>query len=245
MTAVDPYFDESIGDLRNLLGVKSSKELKQLEPQIVFANELELEAINIPRTNDLTELLQIHKQLFKGVYDWAGRVRIVDIKKNSDGSDFFLIVSKIIDAANYVFAELAKEQYLQDLTKKDFIKRLAYFYDQLNYIHPFREGNGRTQRVFWSRVAKDSGYAIDWSLIKGHENDEASRLAAEDMLSDEESYLKLKMILEKERGRTYSMEEVRSIGDDLITFFEILASDDDLIKSSTDEDKGHKGFEQK
>lgn len=71
MAFVDPYFDESIGDLRNLLGAKSSKELKELEPQIVFANELELESTNIPRTNDLSELLLIHKQLFKGIYDWA------------------------------------------------------------------------------------------------------------------------------------------------------------------------------
>lgn len=70
---VDPYFDESIGDLRNLLGAKSSDELHELEPQIVFANELELESIHLPRTNDLDELLAIHRQLFKGVYDWAGR----------------------------------------------------------------------------------------------------------------------------------------------------------------------------
>jgi len=181
MSSVDPYFDDSIGDLRNLLGAKTSEELKELEPQIVFANELELESTVIPRTNDLSELLLIHKQLFKGVYDWAGQIRAVDIKKNAEGAEFFLVVSKISDAANYVFTELAKEKYLQDLSDKEFVKRLAYFYDQLNYIHPFREGNGRAQRVFWSRVAKDAGYDIDWSLVVDDENDEASRLAAEQM----------------------------------------------------------------
>lgn len=181
MAFVDPYFDESIGDLRNLLGAKSSVELKELEPQIVFANELELESIGIPRTNDLTELLLIHKQLFKAVYGWAGQIRTVDIKKNAAGADFFLVVSKIGDAANYVFAELAKDKYLQDLPKEKFVKRLAHHYDQLNYIHPFREGNGRTQRVFWGRIAKDVGYEIDWELIVGDENDEASRIAAEQM----------------------------------------------------------------
>jgi cell filamentation protein len=181
MSFVDPYFDESIGDLRNLLGAKSSEELTELEPQIVFANELELESVAIPRTNDFTELLLIHRQLFKGIYDWAGKIRIVDIKKNNDGAEYFLIVSKISDGANYVFTEFAKERLLQDLPKEKFIKRIAYFYDQLNYIHPFREGNGRTQRVFWSRAAKDAGYEIDWSLILGGENDEASRIAAEEM----------------------------------------------------------------
>ncbi|HSX35994.1 MAG TPA: Fic family protein [Patescibacteria group bacterium] len=181
MAFVDPYFDASIGDLRNLLGAKSSEELKTLEPQIVFANELELESIGIPRTNDLTELLLIHKHLFKGVYDWAGKIRTVDIKKNADGAEYFLIVSKITTAANYVFAELAKENYLQGIPKENFTKRLAHFYDQLNFIHPFREGNGRAQRVLWTRVAADAGYQIDWDGIVGDENDEASRLAAEQM----------------------------------------------------------------
>ena len=181
MGLVDPYFDDSIGELRNLLGAKSAAELQALEPQIVFANELELESAAIPRTNDFTEVLLIHKQLFKGVYDWAGKIRTVDIKKNADSAEFFLIVSKITSAAEYVFTEFAKEHYLRDLHKDEFVKRLAHHYDQLNYIHPFREGNGRTQRVFWSRKAHDAGYEINWDAIVGNENDEASRLAAEDM----------------------------------------------------------------
>lgn len=77
-----------------MLGAKSSKEFKELEPQIVFANELELESIDIARTNDLTELLLIHKQLFKGIYDWAGKIRTVDIKKSGEDAEYFLIVSK-------------------------------------------------------------------------------------------------------------------------------------------------------
>ena len=181
MSFVDPYIDESIGDLRNLLGAKSSKELRKIEPQIVFANELELEAIGIPRTNDLKELLLLHKQLFKGVYDWAGKIRTVDIKKNENDAEYFLVVSKITTAATYVFSELAKEDALKGLSLEKFIHRLAYFYDQLNYIHPFREGNGRTQRVFWGRVANDAGYNLDWDAVVGHENDEASRIAAEEM----------------------------------------------------------------
>jgi len=105
----------------------------------------------------------------------------VDIKKNADDAEFFLVVSKIPVAADYVFAELAKENYLKDLDKATFVKRLAHYYDQLNYIHPFREGNGRTQRVFWSRVARSAGYEINWDDIIGNENDEAPRLAAEHM----------------------------------------------------------------
>lgn len=178
---VDPYFDETIGDLRNLLGAKSPQELKKLEAQIVFANELELEAAAIARTNDLAELLALHKQLFGNVYDWAGKIRTVDIKKNEDNAEYFLLVSKITDAANFVFGELNKENNLNGLSTEAFVDRLAYFYDQLNYIHPFREGNGRTQRVFWTRVARDAGYDINWDEVVGSENDDASKMAAEAM----------------------------------------------------------------
>lgn len=126
MSLADPYFDESIGELKNLLGAQSSEEFKKLEPQIVFANELELGSVPISRTNDLEEVLLIHKQLFKGVYEWAGNIRTVDIKKHNDNAEFFLIVSKITDAAHYVFTEFAKEGFLQNLAKEEFIERLAY-----------------------------------------------------------------------------------------------------------------------
>lgn len=108
-----------------------------------------------------------------------GGIRTVDIKKNASGAEYFLIVSKITDAAHYVFSELAKENHLMGLSFEAFVQRLAYFYDQINYIHPFREGNGRAQRIFWTRVAHDAGYEINWDEVVGDENDDASRLAAE------------------------------------------------------------------
>ena len=116
-----------------------------------LANELELASIFIPRSNDLAEVLAIHKQLFKESMIGLDRSELSILGKWG-GTEYFLVVSKIRDAGNYVFTEFAKESYLIGLDKETFIKRLTYYYDQLNYIHPFREGNGRTQRVFWSRV---------------------------------------------------------------------------------------------
>lgn len=179
MTFIDPYFDPAVGDLRNLLGARTAEELHALEPQAVFANELELDEIAIPRTNDLTELQAIHAQLFKGVYDWAGQIRTVDIRKHHAKAKFFLPVSYIGRAAGFAFSELHDQNCLKNLPRDKFVNRLAYFYDQLNYIHPFREGNGRTQRVFWQRVANDAGYRIHWDEVIGDENDRASRAAME------------------------------------------------------------------
>lgn len=173
---IDPYLDPDTKILRNLVGAKTYDKLYKAEADSAMYGELEIE--NIPHTHDLEELCAIHKALFGAIYDWSGKTRTVDIRKNEAGSEFFLIVSKIPTGCDYVFNELKQNNYLRDLDRPDFIAKLAYFYDQLNYIRPFREGNGRTQRVFWSRVVKDAGYQIDWSKITREENDTASKIAA-------------------------------------------------------------------
>lgn len=65
------------------------------------------------------------------------------------------------------------------MERAGFVSRLSYHYDQFNYIHPFREGNGRTQRVFWNRVAADAGWQLDWRAVRGSTNDRACRIASE------------------------------------------------------------------
>lgn len=121
MAPKDPYYDDSVGVLRNLLGAKSPAELEELEAQVAYANQIELASLHIPRTNDLNELCAIHEQIFKGIYDWAGQIRTVDIRKNEEGSEYFLIVSKLSEGASYVFNELTTENNLMgDIRKKGF-----------------------------------------------------------------------------------------------------------------------------
>lgn len=127
---VDPYLDPAVGDLRNLLGATSPAELRGLEPRAVFANELELPDAGIPRSNDLAELQAIHAQLFEGVYDWAGQLRVVDIGKDQDNAGFFIPVGYVEQAAGFVFAELAQADGLRGVDRDEFVGRLAYFYDQ-------------------------------------------------------------------------------------------------------------------
>ena len=167
---VDPYIDPKTSILRNLVGVTTYTELRKAEGDIVTLSEISLDSI--PHTMDLIELQRIHKSLFSKIYDWAGELRTVNIRKGSE--EYFLDCTYLENGAKFVFEELYKENYLQGLNREDFIKRLAYFYEQLNFIHPFREGNGRTQRIFWQRVANEAGYKIDWSKVVGEELDNAS-----------------------------------------------------------------------
>lgn len=168
--AADPYIDQETGVLRNLIGATTHDDLHKAEGDIVALAEVALESV--PHTIDLVELQNIHKSLFGRIYDWAGDLRVVNIRKGSE--EYFLDYGYLENGANFVFEELSKENCLRGLDLEDFVKRLSYFYEQLNFIHPFREGNGRTQRVFWQRIADEAGYGIDWSKVVGEELDNAS-----------------------------------------------------------------------
>lgn len=179
----DPYVDQRTGVLRNLIGATSQSALDAAESDLTYARAIQLRRRSIPRTNDLAELCAIHNHLFQDVYDWAGQPRTVEIRKKSDGAAFFAPVRMIERSAGYAAESLREDGFLRALPRERLIERLALHYDQFNYLHPFREGNGRTQRIFWSRVVRDAGYDLDWRDIPGEVNDAACHTAAAGDLS--------------------------------------------------------------
>lgn len=76
-----------------------------------------------------------------------------------------------------MLSQLPAESYLRGLDRQKTIDRLAHYFAEINSVHPFREGNGRTQRAFLSRLAAQAGYRIEWSRLKPRRNVEASRAA--------------------------------------------------------------------
>lgn len=175
----DPYVDPATGILRNLLGAMSAASLAAAEGDFTRYRLAELAARSpVPASGDFLELQGIHRHLFQDLYEWAGQVRTVDIRK--PGGAVFLPVSRIETGLGFVFEQLHADDLLRGLGRNQLVDRLAYHYDALNHAHPFREGNGRTQRAFWSRVVADAGWALEWHLVSGARNDEACRLAAED-----------------------------------------------------------------
>ncbi|MDR1387941.1 MAG: Fic family protein [Propionibacteriaceae bacterium] len=177
---VDPYLDPATGILKNLVGASAQAELDRIEGDLVPIRALRL-AVEPPKpTGDLAELRAIHRFLFSPIYGWAGELRTVDIRKNVEGSGYFVPVSMIERAAGFATDELRADDYLRGMDRTTFITRLAHHYDQFNYIHPFREGNGRTQRWMWDRIARQAGWRLGWIGVTGAVNDAASRAAAEE-----------------------------------------------------------------
>jgi cell filamentation protein len=158
----DQYVDPVSGVLGNRLGITDAATLEQTEAALVAARSYELSRAPLPGKFDLAHLQAIHRYLFGDLYDWAGQLRTIDIGK---GGHLFAHHAHIGSAAASIFKRLAEEEYLAGLGPERFSDRAAYYLGELNALHPFREGNGRTLREFVSHLANATGYYIAWENV--------------------------------------------------------------------------------
>jgi cell filamentation protein len=99
---------------------------------------------------DFAHYRAIHHHLFQDIYDWAGQPRTIRIAK---GGNWFCYPEHIVAEADRAFQWLADHEYLVSLETSRFAESAAHFLSELNAIHPFREGNGRTQLAFLKLLA--------------------------------------------------------------------------------------------
>jgi cell filamentation protein len=151
------YVDAETGILRNIPNFKSAEELLFFESVTVAKRIQELKnSSNI--IIGIVSLFEIHKHLFQDVYEWAGEKRRVEISK--DGKQFFL--TNLFDTALLFIDNLILEYKALDKTDKNAIaSKLAEILDNINYLHPFREGNGRAQREFIRTLALEKGFHLN------------------------------------------------------------------------------------
>ena len=157
---IDPdytYTDPKTGVLRNLAGIIDPQDLLFFESAAVLkrAKELEIQPIIIKNT---TSLLEIHRYLFQDVYHWAGQKRTVEISKQ--GKPFFL-TEYFDNGFSYIDNLINSYREINPTDKSQLAKGLAVLLDNINYLHPFREGNGRTQREFIRVLALEKGYILN------------------------------------------------------------------------------------
>ncbi|HET9655329.1 MAG TPA: Fic family protein [Kineosporiaceae bacterium] len=170
----DPVERQNV--LRNLVAATTYGELREREDAAVGMRAMTLRAHNLPGTYDLDGLRSIHRHLFQDVYAWAGDVRTVNISK---GGAPFASTDQIEPLMQHVSTVLQSRDLLREVPEAEFPDLLARVYYVVNMAHPFREGNGRTQREFITALAGESGHSIDWTRVHGHVNDAASRRARE------------------------------------------------------------------
>lgn len=148
--------------LINKFDIRDEDKLKKVEADITFAKATILESNPISNKFDLEHYKAIHRFLFEDIYDWAGSFRTVDMSKKGTG---FCSADQLDDVARNCFSRLAENNLFSDLDRDEFIDAIVDFYCVTNMLHPFREGNGRTQRIFISQLIHHNGYDFDFSDI--------------------------------------------------------------------------------
>lgn len=152
--------------LINKFNIRDEQKLASLEAMITLAKASELGRKNPTDRLDFYLYRSIHKYLFDDIYDWAGEIRNVNISKKGTN---FIEFKDIEKQAELIFSRLESMNYFKDLSFDSYINELVDFYCITNLLHPFREGNGRTQRIFISYLVNYSGYSIDFSNIDSDE----------------------------------------------------------------------------
>lgn len=159
--------------LKNELGIKDEEKLARAEREITSLKIAKLDSEPLDGVLDFDYIKRIHKYLFEGIYEWAGETRQIDISKGNIFCQHELIEVN----AEALFNQLKAEKYLEGLDKDSIIKRLAYYLGDINTIHPFREGNGRVQRIFIRELASRAGYLVNFDGISQEEMIKASDAA--------------------------------------------------------------------
>jgi cell filamentation protein len=156
----DPYTYANSTVLVNKLGLTSQADLDAFEAEISSARATE------PLPDGLLDFghyKAVHHHLFQDVYDWAGQVRTVRLSK---GGNPFCYPENIEIQAAQLFSKLQTDGHLRDLSADDFSKRAAHFIAELNAIHAFREGNGRSQLTFLALLADRAGHPLDLDRLE-------------------------------------------------------------------------------
>jgi cell filamentation protein len=170
----DPYLSPGTNVLKNLRGLTDPELLERFEARQTHRRIAELIDTPVPGIFDLANLKAIHRYIFQDVFEWAGQFRNVNISK---GGHLFGAAAFLETALLQPLEKVAIENYLANLDRAKFADRAAYVLGELNAAHPFREGNGRTQREFIREVGLKAGHYIDWRSTTPAEMTEASRLS--------------------------------------------------------------------
>lgn len=152
------YFGTTV--LINKLDIRNQSELDKAEKQITLLRAIQAEQNMILEKPNFQFFKDIHKFLFDDIYEWAGLVRTINISKKGT---IFCDASQIEEIGKLKFERLKKQNYLKELEKEQFIDEISDLYNELNILHPFREGNGRTLRLFITLLIRNAGFDIDFS----------------------------------------------------------------------------------
>ena len=204
------------GTLKNKLGIKSTKDLSNVE-YLGSASRALVLIKKQSEINSINELQAIHKVMFGWLYDWAGKIRDYDLSKYGYG---FLEGDRQEFGIQNINNKINQKNELHTLNNKDYAELL----DELNYLHPFREGNGRSTKLFLQCFAANHEQVLDYprknnEMIEAQNNadiDKISKLIqVQNSPSREAAFQQLKYLqtnnMKKEKAKLAALERRRRL----------------------------------
>jgi len=174
--------------LKNKAGIRDDAAFERWLDKRTILRNIQINEMGVPDKFDSDYLKEIHRTIFQDAFEWAGHTREAKFRFN-DGT----IASMRKANSNVPFAAgdsiqkglkafdnvLRERDNLQGLSRQQFVEQAAGIFAFINHVHPFREGNGRTQRVFFEKLAKEAGHKLDFSVITAERMVLASIAASE------------------------------------------------------------------
>ena len=158
---IDPYLYPGTTVLRNRLDLRDDRALDEAERLLVTQRVRS----GIPTGHfDQRHIQAIHRHLFQDIYAWAGKLRTLNMSK---GTSNFLECTRIPTGLADVHRQVAAAGHMRDITRPDLARHLAQLIGDLNFVHPFREGNGRTQLQYARLLADRAGQVLNLSALSG------------------------------------------------------------------------------
>ncbi|OFL58991.1 hypothetical protein HMPREF2760_05335 [Corynebacterium sp. HMSC065D07] len=193
----ESYFIPGTKVLKNRLGLDDAEGLRILEEKLVFLRITELESAPVEGAFDYAHFKAIHRHLFQDVYDWAGEERTAptDQFMIKAGHAYYPAGPEMTKAAEKLFAGLAKDDFLRGLEIDEFVTKLAELWGELNVVHSFREGNTRTQTVFFDALVTAAGYQLNVERLASDSRVRAEFIAARFHSQDTEDNAQLEEVL--------------------------------------------------
>lgn len=163
--------------LKNKHGIKDTETLKKQCAEDVEREMIQLSKEPLPAAVDSSYLKYIHKRLFGHTFEWAGETRAkpftfrdgnvayMPIIKRKEFRTAFSPSRKVEEGLKNLDQALAEANYLKGLTREEFVEHATGLMINLHHMHPFREGNRRTQRMFFEKLAESAGHTLDFSLV--------------------------------------------------------------------------------
>ena len=184
--------------LINKLNIRSQSALDDIERVTTGLHTVEIEKEDPAEPFTFAYYKSLHKRLFGDLYDWAGENRKVDLSKKGT---VFCKAENLEEIGTAIFNRLQRKKEFRDLNRKAFVKETTELYNSINMLHPFREGNGRTQRLFFTLLIRRAGHDINFSIADPDELMVATIYAAQGITDQLLEYFNQAIIFSDRGGK--------------------------------------------